>query len=467
MKLPKYSFQRTLLFILSSSFVVFVVLSWWLLFRDERALAGFEAVNTQWNGALFQMRDLLLQYSLNVVPTVIFALCAVGAFGAYVLLLQKKFALKNAIIWSVVFQIILFVSYPILSTDIYSYIFSDRVASVYKENTWKVAPIVFSNDIFYTFADWKAQTNAYGYLHHLVYLPAVYLGGENLFIAIVFYKLTALLFTIASIFALLFLLYHHSDAKKSYFVRLIFWNPLLLLEFVGSAHNDSVMVFFLLLGMAFWVRKKWILAGMLIACAIQVKLLPIIYFGYLSVSLLQNKKIREFFKFVGSFTTVTAVSFIFMQVSPIQFLERVFYNATSYWQSFPALMSRFMPTISLPFSLLFVISGVILLLLQLKNKWNPILTGMLAFLFYFIFFTGSYWNWYVLWIFVLIPLITEENIKMAVLLMTFTSLFAYPLLWLSQRFGFGHQIWPILTYMWIFGVPLGFLGYNYLRLKKN
>lgn len=467
MKLPKSFSQQVLLFILTASLIGFVLLSWWLLFRDERAIAGFEAINLNWNGQLFQIRELLLNYSLNVLPTILFAFFTILSFGAYFFLLQKKIALKTVLFWSVTFQICVFFAYPILSTDIYSYIFSDRVSSVYKENTWKVVPATFTEDNFYSFADWKMQTNAYGYVHHLVYAPAVYLGSENFFLTMVLYKCTAFVFTLASIFALLFLLSNRTEQEKSYYVRLLFWNPLLLLEFVGTAHNDSVMAFFLLLGMAFWMKKSWFLAGTFIACAIQVKLLPIIYFGFLFVYLLQRRNIQGLFKFVGSFLLVTSSSFVLMQVSPVQFLERVFYNATSYWQSLPALLSRFAPTVTLPYTVLFGLSGLLLLFLQVKNKWNPIGTGMVAFLLYFTFFTGSYWNWYVLWIFVLLPLIKSEHFKNAILLMTFVSLFAYPLLWFSYRFGFGHPIWPIATYVWIFGVPIGYLGYNYGRAHRK
>ncbi|GIK84011.1 MAG: hypothetical protein BroJett025_06330 [Patescibacteria group bacterium] len=467
MKLAKYFSTKILFAALTISLVGFVILSWWLLFRDERAVKGFEVVYPFLNGSLFNTRHLLLQYSLNVIPTILFTFFALVGFGSYILLLKKEIAVRKVVIWSVVFQTIVFVSYPVLSTDIFSYIFSDRVKSEYGQNTWTVAPLKFTQDPFYNFADWKDQTNAYGYVHHLTYLPAVTLGGDDVFTTVLLYKLTAAAFAIASIFIFLHIVADRTEREKSFYLRLLFWNPLFLLEYLGSGHNDALMIFFLLSGLLFWQKKNWLLAGILLACSVQVKLLPIIYVGFLCLHVLQNKNLKGFFQFFGSFSIITAFSFMLMQVSPLTFLSRVFYNTTSYWQSLPALVERLSPGLDIPYTVVFALSGLALVFLQLKKNWNPIFTASLAFLIYFSFFTGAYWNWYVLWIFVVLSQIKNALWERTILLFTLTSLMAYPLLWFSHRFGFGNVFWSLGTYLWIFGVPIGFLGYNYCKLQKG
>jgi len=447
--------QTKLIPILGLCFVGFVLLSWVLLFRDERALPVYEALYPALGGSLSATRTWLLSYGLNVLPTLAFAATAVVAFIAYLWSLRNSFSVQKVVKAAVAFQLIAFLSYPILSTDIFSYMFADRVQTEYGQNVWEVTPDTFPEDSFASLADWKDQTKVYGAVNQIVYLPAAYLGKGDVAATLLLYKLTTLVFALGSLAVFWKLTNGTKDKVRAILLQTIFWNPLFVLEMVGNGHNDIIMIFFVLLSILLWKQQRWLWAGVALALAVQVKLIPVVLFAYFAWYLLQKKNWAGLFRYSGAFLVVNALSFLFMQVNPLQFLERVLYNNSVYWQSLPALVERFWPGSNLPFGLVLVGVGLGLAYLQWVKKWHPIFTSALALLLYLLFFSSAYWNWYVLWVLVLIPFIKESWLKRTILALSFTSLLAYPLLWFSLRYGFGNPIWPIVTYLWIFGVPVG------------
>jgi uncharacterized membrane protein len=355
---------------------------------------------------------------------------------------------------AVIFQLIMLASYPILSTDIFSYMFADRVQTEYGRNVWKVTPDTFPNDSFEKLADWKEVTKVTGAINQPIYTPAAYFGHDDLFTTLFLYKLTVLLFSLGSLAIVIYLTKNLDSVSQAKMIRLVFWNPLFLLDIIGSGHNDAVMIFFLLAGLVFWRGQRFGWAGVLLALAIQVKLIPIIIFCFCCLYLLQKYQLRKLLVFSGTFVLVNILSFWYMQVSPADFIGRVLINNSVYWQSLPAVFVTFWPNQQLLFIYIFAMVSAVLIYLQIKRSWDPVYTSAIALLLYLLFFSTAYWNWYVLWLLVLTPFIKQMWIKNTILIFTFTSLLAYPLLWFSYRYGFGHPVWPLVTYLVIFGVPI-------------
>jgi len=452
MKIAKQSkIQICALFV---SFIGFSILSWWLLYRDERALAGILAFYPTLGPFLFPVREFLLGFGLNVVPTFLFAALAVVAFSSYFLSLQNPIKLSTSIIWAILFQIIVFASYPILSTDIFSYIFSDRVFTEYGQNVWKVVPSAYSQDPFEKLADWKDQTKVYGAVNQLIYLPATFLGGDDLVRTVALYKAISLIFSIIAMALVVKLSQTQSEWEQARNVRLIFWNPLFVLEILGSGHNDILMIFFLLLGLLFWRQKEWLMAGVALALSVQIKLITLAFFAFSALSLLRKKRYLELGQYLAGFTSINTLAFAYMAVNPLEYLNRVLYNTSVYWQSLPALVHRFFEGEKGFFSLVLALLVAGIIFLQLKRMSDPLYSTSLALLCYLLFFSAAYWNWYVLWLLVLIPFIKNQSHSKTIIVFSFTSLTAYPLLWLSLRFNHGHPVWGFVYYIWIFGVPI-------------
>src|SRR5258708_3140143 len=170
-------------------FLFYVALSWVLFFQDTRALLAISNFFPNLRAPLFATQAMLMHYKLNTLPTPLFPFFAIGAFFFYFRSLKQKISLRATIIYSFIFGFVIFFSYPTLSTDIFSYIFSDRIATVYHQNVWEVVPLTHNFDPFAIMADWKNTTRVYGGVNQLIYTIPSLLGGNNLPLLVVLYKL--------------------------------------------------------------------------------------------------------------------------------------------------------------------------------------------------------------------------------------------------------------------------------------
>jgi hypothetical protein len=445
--------MKILPWILVICFFIFFILSWILVFRDPRAMIGISNLYPSLKTLLFSTQETISHYGLNSIPTIVFAFTTLISFVVYFLSLRLKISLKKTILFAVSFQVIMFFSYPVLSTDIFSYIFSERVATVHHQNIWNVKPATFPDDQFGVLADWKDTTSVYGGMHYYLYLVPSLIGQNNLLLLVILYKLIPVLFSLGTMY-IVYLLLEEQDNFKELGMRLVFWNPLFVLEIAGSGHNDSMMIFFTLLGYYFYRRKLWLLAGVILALAVQVKLIPIVLFFFCLVSLLRKKSIMSSGLFFAGFLSINALLFSFMQVSPLNFMQRVLYNGGVYWQSLPNVMQSFFPYGTKIISIIFLLWLIYFVIQQWRKQLDPLLCYSIVMLGYLLFVSAAYWNWYILWVLPLLPLITNKKILLVTLVFSVTSLFAYPLLWVIQRINNHAAYWPIVTYICIFAPPI-------------
>ncbi len=60
----------------------------------------------------------------------------------------------------------------------------------------------------------------------------------------------------------------------------IFWyflNPFIIIELTGNLHFEGVMIFFIIWSLYMLQRQKWLFSAALLACAVSVKLIPLIF----------------------------------------------------------------------------------------------------------------------------------------------------------------------------------------------
>jgi alpha-1,6-mannosyltransferase len=268
-------------------------LSWVLFFRDGRALIAISHFYPAISSKLYGIQIFLSHHNLNTVPTILFLIFAVCAFFIYFLSIKQNINLRITVIFSLLFGLVIFFSYPVLSTDIFSYIFSDRIATVYHQNVWTVLPITHNSDPFAIMADWKNTTSIYGAVNHLIYTVPSVLGGNNFILLVIMYKLVSVIFAIG-IMVILYMLLKSAKSNTNNIarnIRVVFWNPLFLLEIFGSGHNDSIMIFFTLLASYFFNKKNYVIAGLALACAVQIKLIPVLLFVFFAIYLFQKEVI--------------------------------------------------------------------------------------------------------------------------------------------------------------------------------
>lgn len=434
--------------------LIFVILSWILLFRDIRALKVFGLFYPDISIFLQSTREFLLHKGLNTIPTLLFAITSIVAFYFYFKSLAVKISGKTTIIYAVLFQFIIFFSYPILSTDIFSYIVTSRVAVIHDSNIWKVSPDHFPKDPFLQLSDWKTIPGIYGYADQVFYNATSYISQNNLFLNLLLNKLLVLVFAILTLLVIHKILTQFYDDSALYGIRLIFWNPLFLLEIIGAGHNDILMIFFMLLAYYFYLEKRFFLFGTFIALSVQTKIIPIFLLMFIVGKLIMDKKIKELIILSIPFLIINSAGFYLMQLSPFQYFQRLQYNTGINWQSLQALIARFGIEAHGLFTILFVICIVSIFVIQLIKKIDPMTSYVTLILIYLLVIASAYWNWYVLWILVFLPFIKNKRLVTLGIVFSFTSLFAYPTYWTSLRFHHQHIIWAVILYASIFIVPV-------------
>ncbi len=172
--------------------------------------------------------------------------------------------------------------YPINATDLFQYFFRSRILLHYHSNPLAVSPGTFASDPYlYVVGEWTDIGSPYGPAWELLAaLPALLTGGRLIPNLLALKGLSALFY--AGCAALVYaILGRIAPARRVEGMLLFTWNPLILMEWIGNGHNDSVMLFFILLGVWLWVRGRyaWVLPAFAVAALIKaIAALPLPFF---------------------------------------------------------------------------------------------------------------------------------------------------------------------------------------------
>ena len=214
----------------------------------------------------------------------------------YLLFLRQgeKGGLKKKLVWRLVFltAFVLLFSYNAFSHDLFNYIFDAKIVTFYNDNPYQHKALDYHDDPMLGFMHWTHRTYPYGPLWLGLTVPLSFLGFQKLLFTIYLFKGLV----IASYLAICWVIYQilaRTKGKKEALLGLVFFafNPLIIVEGLVSAHNDLVMMAFLMLGLLFLVREKRLPAFLLLGLSIAVKfatglLLPV----FLVVAYLQIRK---------------------------------------------------------------------------------------------------------------------------------------------------------------------------------
>ena len=226
--------------------------------------------------------------------------------------LNFRFLLGIGIIFRLIF---LFVE-PNLSQDFYRFIWDGHLVSSganpylntpdqLMENMVSMIP---NADILYEGMGSLSARHYSNYppLNQLIFAIAAFVGGKSIF---------GSLFAMRAIIIL-------ADIGVFYFGRkllknlnrsphLIFWyflNPLVIVELTGNLHFEGVMLFFFILALFLLSIDKWKTAGVVIACSISIKLVPLLFLP-LFLKYLGWKKSIVFYAIIGITSIVLFLPF--------------------------------------------------------------------------------------------------------------------------------------------------------------
>jgi len=233
------------------TFIIYLLLSY--LFVDSN-LIYLKALFTN---IAFQNRTFVSAIFLIVVSS---------QFLIYIYLLLRKLTFTQLKKPLLIIILVLLLSYSaILSYDIFNYILTAKVTYFYHENPYIVMPIEFANEPYLAFTRAANKLALYGPVW-IVLSGVPFILGANNFIMIMFlFKIFVTSFFIGTIYLI------WKMTKSKYSVVLFILNPLVLIETVGSGHNDIVMMFFALLSFFLFSKKRIALSIIALILSIFIK----------------------------------------------------------------------------------------------------------------------------------------------------------------------------------------------------
>lgn len=203
------------------------------------------------------------------------------SFLLYLLLLTKQNKLVgNNFPWKVfgIIILVLTIAYPMLSYDVFNYMFHGKILWFYHANPHTVPPQEFSNDLWLRFMRWVHTPSAYGPIFTTIESPAYLLGLGKFVPTLYLMKATMVAFFVWAVF-LVGRIGELLKFSKENVIRsqlLVAFNPFLLLELVVNAHNDAVMIALLLFALYLTLINKTKLSILSLALSIGVKYMTVL-----------------------------------------------------------------------------------------------------------------------------------------------------------------------------------------------
>jgi hypothetical protein len=166
----------------------------------------------------------------------------------------SRFLLLLIFLAPVIWMITTAFMYPPYARDLFHNLADARLIWLYHLNPMVVAPSARPFPIGTSFID---VPNPYGPLSYLLSFPGAVFQPDNYLSSIVLLKLWTGMFYLATGALVYLILRTESDRLAILGAALYLWNPFVIVRDLGDAHNDVMMMFFVLLALYFARRSRW------------------------------------------------------------------------------------------------------------------------------------------------------------------------------------------------------------------
>ncbi len=216
-----------------------------------------------------------------------FALAVAAARG-----LTGRAAMALVLAGTMLFSLTLLPINPAGSHDVYHNVADARTLWRYHSNPLVLPPNAFPDDPFYRYVPaWQDFPSVYGPVWYAISALAVPVAGDGLWANLLGQKLIIAVFLLGTTaLAMLVAGRIRPGAAVSAGV-LTGWNPLLLFETAGNAHNDIVMVCFALAALYAVARRWWVAVFPLLALSVASKYVLVLLGPVLLVWMLRRRDV--------------------------------------------------------------------------------------------------------------------------------------------------------------------------------
>jgi hypothetical protein len=205
--------------------------------------------------------------------------------GAFALLLRRAWTSRGGasqahsrtiIVVSVACSLILLWSYPLFSQDVFDYLFQTREWVAYGANPYTNIPDNFRADALFRYVSWTQAPSAYGPLWLFLTAPLSLLANDSLLINVILFKALSILGYLGTIWMVHLTLGKIAPRFRLAGTVLFAWNPIMLIEFAGSGHNDVLMLFFTALAIWLVANGRYTLSLLALTAGGLIKVVPLL-----------------------------------------------------------------------------------------------------------------------------------------------------------------------------------------------
>ena len=182
------------------------------------------------------------------------------------------FSPELIILFALIFRVTLLSTTPVLSDDIYRYVWDGKVAN-HGINPYRYPPEAdnlkgIRDEAIYPYVNHKSVHTIYPPLSQYFFQAVTWI-----YPSVFAMKLALLLFDLG-IIIMIFLILRFLDRSLGW-ILVYAWNPLVILEFSGSGHMDAVPIFLFLFSLLIAMKSRSIWAGAVLALSFLTKFVSI------------------------------------------------------------------------------------------------------------------------------------------------------------------------------------------------
>jgi alpha-1,6-mannosyltransferase len=411
------------------------------------ALFAVNAIGVPWTSQGEQAKRLLFArettYPIVAAQMAVMLYLFVLYFLALLHWRKLQFSVRQVVTIAIASSVVAWCSVPgVNSADPWAYLEFGRIAGVHGMNPYLHAyPEVRD---FYSPYAWFPLPMPYGPVALLALIPAAWVSGINVLLAIYFIKLEWLAAYAASLWLLLKIL-RRTFADSGYGLFLFALNPLLLLELIVTGHNDGLVILFALLSLFFLQRERGALAmWSALLCAL-VKLSGVLLLAGIVILLLRKRAWRALSVGAAAVAgTLLALRLTLLPTSAAwQNLSNpssvINFNSLHGWLLFemtPRIQSLYLNRpLGGPRIIVAGLFGLFCLwrLLRIRDFATLVTETANMTVALIVVYSGQFFAWYLTWLLPYAALTTSKRLRQGVLLYTFTALWLYaiPILWVE------------------------------------
>jgi len=237
-------------------FSLFLIWGWYSFSRVDLNLTLFD------NPLFLNFNKVMTDFGYFNRPLacLVFFVLVISLFGGYILLYLKfkreKKGIKSYLVLLGGIILVLVLSYPALSYDIYNYIFNAKMVLVYQADPHKQVALDFATDSWIRFMHNVHTPAPYFYGWTGISLLPSYLGFNKFVLTLLNFKLFEIPFFLAAVYYLAKIGRKMKVKNIEDKIWLFAFNPLILIEVFGNGHNDFVMMSLALIGFWFLVKDE-------------------------------------------------------------------------------------------------------------------------------------------------------------------------------------------------------------------